>query len=771
MQDFDPPRHTNRPDADRTARKNGPPGRGPMLLSVPRNGNGTSPNRLPDARPQYDLSLEDAVTLLRTGLKIVRSRWIYGAVAALLVAGVLGYFVMDIKEEETAVTTMLARSPLDQVLGRKPDSRAASQEHENFLRNHISVLQSRRFTVRLANSFSDAEMQRIMAPYLAPAERPTRSALEKLLSEKITADRERGREFFTLAVHHVDGDVAVLVADRITSVYLNLVQAEMQQANAAAATLLRGQAQQLQEEIESLEEQQRVYRETHDISLPGTEAGILAERQKRIEAELAATGINRLKLETQLKEALADMESSPTPFHNPFLASFGNSQNLRADLLQFQADREVLASRYGPNHPKMRDVDASIRGIRENLARNFQLAYQELERRTAEARITEERLQAEYAATTVARLEKERLAVPYLALVDEIEAKRLTLDDLLRRVNEAGVVSQLPTDVMRVVDPAYLSSPRITKRTLAGAFTFLFAVMAFVGVPLTLHLFDDRLKSATDVEKELGKELLGGVPRLHRTRAESRAHIVRENGDPTEVEAFMALVAQIEIASAFMPPKVFLVTSTISGEGKSTIVSNLASGFTSLGKRTAILDCDFRRPTQHELHGVPNDRGLLAWAAAGHPQEGLFEPGSILGIRTLSDGTDLIPAGGQNPKPTHFLLSPETGGLINALQERYDLLIIDTPPAGLFQDALVLSRHAHESILVARERRASVAQVRRAISDLDKTSAPVLGLILNDFSFLSLNPRLAYGSPYKRYGYNGTTRSAVSKPRSLTSVR
>lgn len=700
-----------------------------------------------------DLTLAEFVGRVRTGMAIIRNRWFAALLAAVAVGALVGYAMLRGKPEHIAITTLLAQSTLDEILDSRETARERKDAQENLLQNHLSVMNSRRFSVKLAQEFSQSERERLMDPYLGPDDVATDASFEQFLAARIDAERERNRDFFTLSFRHQDPDMAVMVANRMTAAYLKVVQDELQQANLTASGILKAQAEMLKVEISELEDEHRDFRkQNHIISDEGSE-GILAERLRRIDQQLATFRVERVKLETQLMKAREDLAANPLPFDNTLLANFGNNQELRQELDRLTAQREVLATRYGSRHAKMREIDGSIRSTRDTVEKNFALALRDLESQYANARLIETNLTNEFDEAFEAVIESGRLSQQLQIFVSEIAAKREALTDLLRRINNAEMLSKIPSDVMRVIDPAFIARPRLSRTVMAGVFIFFFGGIGFVATPLLLHLFDQRITSATDIESELGTELLGGVPRMTGVTAAERPHVVRDGIHPDKIEPFMAIVAQLELISAQPGCRTFLVTSAVPGEGKSTVVSNLGAAFSKLGRRTLIIDSDLRRPTQHLLHRSEDDRGLMAWARAGYPMENLFGADSPLGVQCLIEGAHLIGAGGEDSQPMAYLISEQTAVLFEELKSHYDVILIDTPPAGLFQDALVLTRTRGETLFVAREAYAPVAQIRRALADLRKTAAPPLGVILNDFSSSTLNPRLAYSTSYRGYRY------------------
>jgi capsular exopolysaccharide synthesis family protein len=482
---------------------------------------------------------------------------------------------------------------------------------------------------------------------------------------------------------------------------------------------------------------------------------IISERLRRINAALSDVRVLRVGAEIQLQQAKADMARSLTPYNNSVLAEFGNSPDLRAKLDALTAERDVLATEYGPNHPKMIEANGQIQGLERTIEGNFQTALADLQSKYEIAVASEKQLNDELTAAFNQSLDIDKLASSFNTLGDELDAKQNTQTELLKHIADTAISGQMPANVMSVVDPAFLKPPSLKRLLLLVALLMMLFTGTFVGTPVMLHLFDERLSASVDLETVLGKELLGAVPRLSKTREEDRPHIVRDNVDFASVEAFLSIVGQFDLISRKSLPRRLIVTSTLPGEGKSMAASNLASTYTRLGRRTLLADFDFRRPTQGLLQQVGQEtRGVLTWAAAGFPESpDLLQVGGSLGIMSLPDGTLFLPSGGADSQPTRFLISGGMAKLFEQLSGEYDVVIVDTPPAGVFQDALILAKYCHETFLIARDGKAQTAQVQRVIADLEKTASPAGGVVLNAFAPGATHPHMAYRHLAEKYGY------------------
>jgi capsular exopolysaccharide synthesis family protein len=706
---------------------------------------------------QEELTLSDIGPLVRQLIVQIRARWLAGVIAGLLVTGGTAWLFFHSPREFTAETTMLAQSPLDKILNpNDPNAGAENNQmtEENNLRNHLSVMTSRTFLQRVADSLTPDEKAAVIAPYPNKTKESNNDYLLDLLDSKIDIDRERGRDFFTIDVRHRVPSVAVMLAERFTSDYLAYLQSEFSTASQSATVLLQQQADALSAQMRAIEDKRREYRKTYNLISVEENESIISERLRRINAALSDVRVLRVGYELQLKQAQDALAASPTPYNNSVLATFGNTPDLRTQLDTMKAQRDVLGTQYGPNHPKMIEINGNISGLQRSIEGNFQTALGDLQGKYELAVASEKQLNTELTSAFNQSLDIDKLASSFNTLGDELDAKQKTQAELLKKIADTALSGQLPANVMSVVDPAFEKQSSIKREILFGLLVMMLGSMAFVGTPVMMHLFDERLTASADLESVLGKELLGAVPRFAKTREEDRPQIVRDNVDFASVEAFLSIVGQLDLVSKQPLPRRLLITSTLPGEGKSMVASNLAATYTRLGRRTLLVDCDFRRPTQNLLQQVGEGCGLLTNAAAGFPATpSMFYPGGSLGIVTLPDGTFFLPSGGTDAQPTRYLIANGIAALFDQLGTEFDVVIVDTPPAGVFQDALILAKYCHETILITRDGKAQTAQVQRVIGDLDKTLAPVVGVVLNAFAPGATHPQMAYRHLADKYGY------------------
>ena len=161
------------------------------------------------------------------------------------------------------------------------------------------------------------------------------------------------------------------------------------------------------------------------------------------------------------------------------------------------------------------------------------------------------------------------------------------------------------------------------------------------------------------------------------------------------------------------------------GEGRSYVAANLAAAFAQLGDRTLLVDCDLRRPRQHQIFDVPDRFGLSTYLA------GRSDKSAILPVPELGR-LWVLPAGARPPNPQELLSRDAFGELLEDLQAEFDVVLFDTPPAGQYADAQTVAYRAGSALVLARRDHTRLADTERVISDLAETGTRLVGTVFNE---------------------------------------
>lgn len=172
--------------------------------------------------------------------------------------------------------------------------------------------------------------------------------------------------------------------------------------------------------------------------------------------------------------------------------------------------------------------------------------------------------------------------------------------------------------------------------------------------------------------------------------------------------------------------KVLAIVSPSTGEGRTYLAANLAVVFAQLGERTLLIDADMRSPRQHKLFNVADRVGLSA-VLSGRADYSAVVP--VPGIAGLA----LLPAGAPPPNPQELLSRAPLVRLLQEMQNKFEVILIDTPPAKLYADAQSVTYHAGGAMVLARKNHTRVADTASVIRDLSDTGAQIVGTVFNIF--------------------------------------
>lgn len=283
-----------------------------------------------------------------------------------------------------------------------------------------------------------------------------------------------------------------------------------------------------------------------------------------------------------------------------------------------------------------------------------------------------------------------------------------------------------------------------TRNLLAG-----FAIGIVLGVALAFlrEYLDDTVKTKEDLESSSGLTVVGIIPALADwKKREATPLISMMQPRSPAAEAYRSVRTSVEFLSLDQPIGSIQVTSALAAEGKTSTLANLAVTFARAGQRVIILCCDLRRPRVHEFFGLTNRVGFTSVLLGDTPLANAIQAAD----RELPIG--LVASGPLPPNPAELLASKRAVDVVEDLDRRCDLLLIDSPPVLPVTDALVISGLVDGVLLVASAGESTKRGVKRATELLRQVDAPLIGAILN-----SVESKFEYGYAYgdNRYYVQG----------------
>ncbi|MGY1708524.1 polysaccharide biosynthesis tyrosine autokinase [Geodermatophilus sp. SYSU D00758] len=344
-------------------------------------------------------------------------------------------------------------------------------------------------------------------------------------------------------------------------------------------------------------------------------------------------------------------------------------------------------------------------------------------------------------ATTLAR--QVEAAVPVGTVIVEItvtdgspvrsaelaDAVATSLGAVVEEVAPANAAGE-PTVVATTVSPAEVpSSPASPDVPLAVAVALVAGLVAGCGLAWARDSLDTRVRDAAGVAEVSASPLIGSVPTWS-TGDAGRVPVAAAPHSP-QAESFRQLRTNLQFLRVPEDPSVgdgralvLALTSSLPGEGKSTVSSNLAAALAETGARVLLVDADLRRPAVAGVLGMEGAVGLTTVLLGRAAVDEVVQDWGSAGLHVLTSGA--VP-----PNPAELLGSPAMHRLVEDLRRSYDYVLLDTAPLLPVADAAVLSRVVDGTVVVAQAGRVRRHQLAEALNGLEQVSARVLGLVLN----------------------------------------
>jgi len=584
------------------------------------------------------------------------------------------------------------------------------------------------------------------------------------LTANLTVKPVGGTDLISVAYRSDDPALSAAVVNQVMASYIKSNIESQRSEVVAAREFLEDELPRAQAEAENLSEALKLFNESNGVISLEEEAGATVSTLADLDSTISQVQTNLVEADSRVDQLSNQLGMSSRQARA--LATVTQSPAVQTSLNELQAVRAELANaltRYTPNHPTIRALQrqelALIGVLRSRVGEVVGgnappplLGMSDIDRTLAQELVQAEVNRSSYynqLATLVATRDNyqqrgevfPRLEQTQRELRQRRDATQQASENLRLRLQEIQLAEK------RIVGSALIVEPAVppAKATVEGNLKYLLAgavVGGLLGVATAffLDLIDRTLKSVKDGEKLFGYVLLGVIPRFNSAAQKSRTAAIMEamaeedglpsrrivtfsGGSPLILGAYQMLQANLRFISSDPQMKVLVMTSSVSGEGKSEVCANLAAAVAQTNRRVLLVDADMRSPDQHHLWNLLNVAGLSHVLVGENTLEEAIQP--------VNKHLSVLPAGVVPPNPMALLDSERMAALVAQFKESYDYIILDTPSLSGAADAAVVGNLADGVLMVMRPRHVSYDRALAAKSLLDRSGARVLGMIAN----------------------------------------
>lgn len=714
------------------------------------------------ARPAAD---GDEIDLREYWRIVVRRRWVIGAVFAAAVVLTL-LFTLRQQKIYAAAATLIIDLNAPRVLDKEDvkevvDSGTGGYWYsKEYYETQYKVIQSRAVAQRVIEKFQLARDPRFLGLDHLKDQGKIEAAISKLdpitvLQERVKVLPVKDSRVARIQVEDRDPKWAATLANGLAEAYITENLSVKTNTTQGASDWLEQQLGDLEQKLGKSSKELFEFKKSKDIVATTWEdrQGMVTQRLVAINAALTSARVQKAQLEARseqiaaLGEALEKGEAASEAF--AIVAESRTVQELKVGYARAQVECADMRAKYLADYPKLESCEARLATARGALHREVKTILQGARRSYDEVVQTEKKLLALLNETKSDAFGLNQYEQAYLELKRAHDNNQRLYDQVLGRLKDASVTGMMQMSNVRILDraepperPAY---PR-PARNLALA--MLLGLAGGVGLAFLLEMLDTTITTREQVEERLGLAFLGIIPSIEQTKGDKERDLfVHANPRSAAAECLRSIRTNLLFMSPEKPLKTIVVTSASPGEGKTTTATALAEVMADGGTRVLIVDADMRRPQLHKVFEFPNDVGLSSLIVGDGQLDQVIRPTQIPNLSVLTCGP--IP-----PNPAELLHTEGFSKLLQAMAQRFDRIIIDSPPAGVVADAVVISTQVDGTLVVLKAGQTSRDAAVRAVRSIVDVKGKIFGAVLNDLDLQ--DERYGQYYQYYRYGYYGS---------------
>jgi polysaccharide biosynthesis transport protein len=592
----------------------------------------------------------------------------------------------------------------------------------------------------------------------------------------LNVEAVRDTRLIKISFKHTDPNIAADVANGVSSIFIKHNFETKNERIIDTSNWLGDSTRKLKSQVEKSEQKLVNYsRENNIFSLEGKE-NLTADKMARLHDQVMRAETDRLLKQSLYEEVKQGRVAQlPEAFADPKTAE------LKKGLNELAVEAAKLSIKFGAKHPKLQEIRLQMATYQEQIRENQSMLEERLRADYERAVREEGELKTALELAKNEAVQQNQATIQYSVLKQDLETAKALYTDFLNKTSQMDIQRAEQYNNVRLIEAAETPREPIgPNRNQTIMFAFVISLVMGIASAYLIENLNTTIRSVEDVTRTTQLPLLAVIPAMTnafpqikrsgmKPAAGMKPAVLKDIDDSLEqlndydkpvladsmkmfsaaAEAYRMLRTSILLSTAGHPPKTILVTSGQPGDGKTTTTFNIALALTQLKAEVLIVDCDMRRPSLQKLFKMANCEGLSTYLTGGGDLDMFIK-------QTPIPHLSILPCGFVPPNPSELIGSENMKQLLRSLEERFDYIILDSPPLVTVADPIILSTMVDGVILIVKSGQSKIELVGHACQQLSAVGAKILGVTLNNLDIRK--ERYDYYRYYRYYATYGSRR-------------
>ncbi len=571
--------------------------------------------------------------------------------------------------------------------------------------------------------------------------------LLKYLTEKMEVTLNKDSMLVTISFESPSRALCPEVINTLADEFLAWKMEKKLEASQVAQGFLMKQIERAKINLEKAEEDLNFFAKSAGIISLDSKMNTVYKQLEELNSALAASEaemvIKKSILEQAKKEGLSNL---------PQVLESDVISNLKETQAALQSEYEDLAVTFKDGYPKVQMLKSRMDALENRIRIEENAIFQSIESRYLAALEKVNQLRKRVKRQEAFTVDLNERATQYKIMIREVDTNKAIYQSLLERSKEIESMVGVSPSNISIVDRASLPispfKPNVKRNLMLGIVLGLFLG---VGFAFLLEYFNDSITNPDQIFDRFRIPILGVIPLNKKNKDYPVGKTFMADPGAEMSEAIRTTRISLQLSGSDTYSQSFLVTSSLQGEGKSTITVNLGAAYAGVGRKVVLIDCDFRRPHLHKIlkNGHKNQdgtRGLTSFLAGVIKKPTLYKSGI--------DNLYYIPSGPIPPNPVELLASARFSKLLKILSRYFDQIIVDSPPHNGLADVLVMCRHVDGVVLVSGVGETTRNSLRIFKNSMRNVQGKILGCIVNKVDLTRRYGYRSYSKYYCAYKYD-----------------